>query len=1249
MPIKTWIIRKKGSSSEVTTDASSLKVGDEVVLRTFDAPYYISTNKLNYFKNPSEPGITPDCIFKLFANDPDGNPIIDTNIVIKNGMEVGLKCNSTDSFLSVMSGSDGQKFVTTGIVNNAFILYSPNLIEDANVVDNTPIQLYYNGGIVLSKSDANELSALSNNFDDNFMNKNFPFLLMSLSIFKKLGFSYKTTFNCPSTFVVMGNTVNGYVDSPLTIIRCTAPPDYLPLSDVSVCYKYITDRNIEVVFCKASNPWNSTFPFCRQVTAIKSMGNYNNGVTNSIDSESFDRCYNQTPSGVYHMVGSPIVQGGVDEYIPVGTCVQTSSITIPPWAAINKQFIERVNSGLINFIEPTTFSIGNFNTRNKQFHYNTIVSGSEPYNIQTSSNEAIWRVVQNKGRLFVNNWGQHERYEHQFTWSDTSIIDERETSNNTAWKWLSPYKGFFGDYLDSDYNNYLRNMIVKTDAYLLRSVASLQKLCSTQNSNEHYWNQYTADSNTEKNSLLCQNFRNSFCGTTNKYNFYFFPLDECQTYCKETKDGSLEREECKNTYTTFCNKYRILPDGTKDYYNYYDYPHICGCFTNEPEFSKPFCDTLANSKRILYNDVARTSARIGDPLIHTTGQCDKPCIFNPNVCKGSVYVKTNNDRSIDTKISNQSGYKEVVTLGTTSEAICSATVCVNEIFADIPGGNATFNISQECNQGSTNTSQITANALCITEKDINDGFCTISTNTENCSKIQSRATVAFFPATGIKDYPGNTAYYSIYKTIKDGMSGACGTGGDQKFAGTISKTYNISTTQGKKVLEYTTIDQPPATNDLQDIGRVLLSTNRINYTGYTVSKIPEQNKVRIEVPYSNCVLDWRSSSSGEGRCTLDSTDRRWKETLIYDRVLTQPINGGTGCSDTLNFGKVNTMGNCTLPKNCKLEYNGTGVISSDGTHTYLYNILEYNTVGGTGCNDYKSIRSASGLPGVFTETELQNKLLTTSLLPNNIVGISHPYPSCKLVANPDNSVGHTGSCYFDSVSQDGNPIYKKDLIYQYEVTTNGGVKNIGCEPSQTAMYGRRVTQECTGTCQFTGPTSVSCDTNTGTQTVQYTVKRKAELDGVSCKNIYPAYLESQGIPPTSTVKLGGGTVGSTLSVSIRNGCPVQSDCIVEKLAVRDCINGLRQTQYKIVQQPQQGGLDCLSVAKEYSGNVSIISGKVDENIVTLVENCKVEAPAAKEEISTSLKVGGVILLIVILGIIVYFGTRRTKLSSGRHR
>ena len=1221
--IKTWIIYSQDET---------IKVGSKVRLKLngSDVNLWLSNNTVK--SKDFNPAMFTDgdtsCNFIVYALDDNINRVPQKfEKEISNGMIIGLYCEA-NSFLSV--NTDGS--LTNNVSNNQFLLYAPDIIDKdstafptgkgntnlAWIKNKTAVQLYYDDlgrpnhrGVLALKN--LQLKVWANDFDDDYIGVNYPFIVMSVTQHNRLGLKEQELIYCGGGRCPEGNGGNDSLN------RFTPPPGYACFGDVYFVNRRINNipgnkdyfPQLNLIFCKIDNPSEPDNPFCKKV--IKSggrIGDSNLGAGRNHRVGDYRFLY---PSGGEATDTSIIIGESPDSlYTSVGTAWQNTDSL---WAVRNI-FVNKIPS-------PINTAVG---SNDRLFSYNEPPAG-KGYQTRPSWNKNIIEG----GRMIYSerNFNLGDNYKSGLStyWYDierahmasiASIVDRRPAitnydriSDNTAgnWIWLTPQQGAW-----SDYRNDAGSFINGLTSYLFITMSSLIRSCyegGSQNIGEiGPW-----ELGLVSNQLYCGTLYKKYCdpdiaGSDITSNF-------CQTVAC-TKKNDPDRL-CNGWQQKFCNK-KEQKDGVFIFPNYDKYPDMCACFMKDKDFSEMQCDKLGASFNIQKGDyVKRKALNIAYDYNNPTftpernkeeqlGQCRNPREYNSDQCKPgrvkrplSLLQRCSATDTDCYSVVGADGGDRYVYDGTTQPfSEFTRTVCSQDVSVDIQGKLGKLNVSQLVEN--------CGNASVILTRKCISGPDTYLTDKTTGEVTDNKITVVFSPATGTET-DSSTGNILFSKTIIDDSPPGvdpfqCGVKGDKRYAVVFKKNlennkyeFSDTFTNGIRRITYkidkTNISKP-FVSDIKDALKWFAERNpSLDKTMLTSSSFivnADKTEAYIDTNYTDCI----EKLEPNGECELK--DGRWKQPM--KRIYTEPTNGGKACiiDTTPVFGDCTTLNDCVINNVPSYDSNAC-YINTDGSISYNieFPIVSHPSGDGLSCKgvtdkfltNYKKDKFGTILPDVETK--------------DNKVIVKYECKSCPLEYDIQ------GECEEDL---NNNKYYITKVVRPLSIE-----QLLSCSDEQKNKYDTQkiIKEECSGNCQFNIPSTPEkpigiC--NLGKKVTTFEVTNRG-LGGASCdivsvqairnlSNLYNIRTDKFKYNPTKNV------------IELTEDCEMPMDCAINYNSAKEgvCSSGNKTVTYDIVTFEKAGGIGCMKLMMNHENIQDETKVTIDEPNykINVIKSCPVEQP-----------------------------------------
>lgn len=1261
--IKTWVIR---------TNGNDVKVGTKVQLQLYGTNLWLSKNTL-VSRNDIDTSWSGDSTFFVYAqtSDDDGNRIIyetDADSSIKNGYVIGL-CGLDGNFISVNDNGS----LTSNVSNNKFVLFAPDLLDykqettslttiysdklvTSTIKNNTAIQLfYYNPTKSIDRyvfcAIGNEVKCAPNVFDDDYMNVNFPYLLLSIRQHQRLKLPSVSLIFC-SDYCWDGGRGGD------TFYRHSAPPGYAMFGDTfknAGCNDSNWLDKMTLTYCKIDNPFNPDKPYCKRVTGLSTVG------WNSIGGERFrgdkdiqvfkvSSTLPETILGQNVSINTfyplKVYEGSTTEdpnYKTFGTIIgginsaeiirlnlkNTNSQMVALWA-VHKDFLEEAvgsasDSTTAGRFQRNLNKDGNKNTRGKD--------RSEIINSLKNYNNPLW----DGGRVMLwdanYNGGDSQN---NYVWSVVSIHDRRPVGNDIInieksqpgnWIWLQPQKGTWHDIRE----HFSDSIVLGSKAYLLRPFVTLLRSCYDDGRKGYF--QVWEDNSELSEETYCRNLGSEYCNPDKPGSS--LESDYCQTmFCSNKK---LNVGECNDYHIKFCNKMNRDSSGNPIFYNYDKYPDLCACFMKDPEFSQPACDNLGLSLGIQTTDYIKKKALgiawdYNNPTFTTEKnkeiqktQCNQPRVYNRDVCKLSSIQRPNSSK-----------YYDVIAPSDRTNFGDGLKLCFQDMSIDIQGNLGTLNANQTANCGDTDAVVLTR--MCISGNYPGALDKCLEEKAKNPNLVCS-VNVEFSPCTGAVYTGSNIMFYKtiVNDSVDPTNQYACGYNGDKRFGVVFFKdivsdicanglrkiTYRVDKSQVNK----------PFTADVQDALRYMAlrynlivpdSTLPAGKISLDVTKILSEkdkayvynvteNTATITSTCGDCIID----DVNQGSCVLQ--DKRWKQPYITKGVV-QPFNGGQTCpvDSALRYKEE-----CNEDHNCSISFGREGdmcILNKEGGSEFIveYDINEYNSNNGLNCDGSFILDNVlrTYREGVLSSVE------RNTTIEDNKVKLSFGCDTCKLEYIPE------GQCYKDETNN-----YKIRKVLK--PLTNS--QKLSCTPAQLAIIkeNKPIIENCSNVCTFKDVGTVECNTQTGVKTIKHAVLTPEKPGGINCDIASASFALGKGY------NLQNVTYNKdTKTLNVTGQCEKLQNCEINATPISSvCENNVQKTIYQIDKLPTISGMSCLTAIKNIAGiNIKDSDIAIVDNKLTLTGSCV----SKKDEVVKDNKAFIYLIVIAIIAILIgiYFVTKK---------
>ena len=362
--------------------------------------------------------------------------------------------------------------------------------------------------------------------------------------------------------------------------------------------------------------------------------------------------------------------------------------------------------------------------------------------------------------------------------------------------------------------------------------------------------------------------------------------------------------------------------------------------------------------------------------------------------------------------------------------------------------------------------------------------------------------------------------------------------------------------------------------------------------------------VNVNNSCQNCSVDYDYSS----KCTIDSGDKKWKQTKTLTKIVNKAMNGGESCKIDRTPVKID----CTLNNDCVVTKTKEDTNCINGVYNYLYDIKSYNSGDGKACSDV-ILDSLSS-----TDKSQQPSINIDYTLNKAILGFN--CNNCVIDYIPDEK-SPDGKCHQNK--DEKYVITKYATVIQKE--SQGGT----CKDITKVKNKEYIETPCTFNqdCVFLNePISDNCDDSVGIRTIKYKRDTLESGNGKTCSiigdNLKNAYLNVIDSYYDQSDK----------SQIIKTSCDIKSDCLV-KLESSKCDTkiGKRTYKYNIIEDSKSSGMSCEDVVKSIVNTTGTIT-RDGKNII-------VEEPCEKTGISQEdldadkmsyIKISVIIFILIIL-------------------
>ncbi len=706
---------------------------------------------------------------------------------------------------------------------------------------------------------------------------------------------------------------------------------------------------------------------------------------------------------------------------------------------------------------------------------------------------------------------------------------------------------------------YLNLSLGSGKLYLILTSKSVQFCCKNNNLGEECGAGQNA---LNSNNPRCKKIGESICTSSNPKDFFgqFCQREYCKTDPRSIKPGN-----CDADYRTLCNIKKDLSVSAEDYPYYKKYPDYCACFMGR-DFLVPMCNYYVDALGIKRNIKAQNALGLN---VKDPNQCNQSCRINP-LCRLGAQIPYNMTRG-DNPVVLGAGFpdecKEI--------DLCVQDVTVNQTGDNI--GRLTINQSANC-------------------KTVLQKVCTRS---------------KYSPCTGAS-VNGNKYTYKKY-LLEDLDEGQCADPGTEfvcsEFIIDPVDVGSVSCDKKKEKLSYNFVntfsqafrpDVEAATNHLiNNMGTLdnfkpsFVST----FKGSNVTYNPVTNIVTAETECKNCVTGYTG-----GDCTLVSNNRKWTKYLSLTDVLTPQKNGGEVCRINNTLLPVD----CPLDKDCSLRFSKKDNYCVDGSYSYTYDILSYQSGNGKACSDVLLSMVRNELNNPTIQTDYNNHTIKASVNCNDCI-VDY--------VEDENQPG--GKC---TLGSDGKYTKKKFAKIIKEATSNG---QCPADKLNLVITKASITENCdiNQDCSFKS-SSDECDDNQGIRTIKYIKDNSASGGGKTCEEVGERI--SKEYNNVSSFDYSNGTL------TVNSSCEISSDCKVE-LKSEKCENGKRKDIYDIVFKSKGRGKTCEDVVREIVNDTNL-SVEEDENKVIVEGSCpNIEELERKADTNKF----GVIAIVVFILIILF--------------